>query len=162
MMNLFKRAVRMADRVSPPKEVHAHCDIPCGIYDPHLAQVAAHTVLRMAQLIAEHPDDAHAVARYTRVKEDHAELCKHEIRIIWGDYFKPEMVEKHKNLHEVVWGIMKSASKARQEAGVEEAQKLVDDVNVFAELFWDTKSIKTRHVNAPYPTGAELVLPDLK
>jgi len=158
---MIKIAARLLDKFSKPKAAYAHCDIPCGIYDPHLAQVAAHSVIRMVQLIGEHPDDAHAIARYTKVKEDHAELCKHEVRIIWGDYFKPEMLEKHKDLHQLVFSIMKTASKARQNVDMKAAEELLEQVNKFAEIFWETKGKKTKRVAAPYPTGKELVMPEL-
>jgi len=54
-MKLVDRAISLLDRVSPPRSVRAHCDIPCGIYDPHAAQVAALTVIRMVQLIEALP-----------------------------------------------------------------------------------------------------------
>jgi nickel superoxide dismutase len=73
------------------EKAYAHCDIPCGIYDPHLAQVSAFTVLRMASLIKQLDKNAedydHKFSRYVTTKEEHAEQCKHEIRIIYGDYF---------------------------------------------------------------------------
>ena len=71
------------------RRVYAHCDIPCGIYDPHTAEIAALTVLRMLELIGE-SKDAHDISRYTAVKEEHTERCKREIIIIWGDFFKAE------------------------------------------------------------------------
>ena len=150
------------------EEVHAHCDIPCGIYDPHLAQVAAHTVLRMDMLIrdlkAPPGDDAVALAdyyaklaRYTAVKEQHAELAKHEVRIIWGDYGKPENADA--KTHELVWGIMKAASKAKQDTNIESAKDLLAKVEQFAEWFWKTKKVDTKRVKSFYPTEAEIVYP---
>ena len=50
-MSLLYRLARLLDRVSPAPIAYAHCDIPCGIYDPHHAQMAAHTVVRMVDLI---------------------------------------------------------------------------------------------------------------
>ena len=117
-MNLLQMTARLLDRISKPKTAYAHCDIPCGIYDPHLAQLAAHTVIMMTQLIEQRKEDAHAVARYAKTKEEHAELCKQEIRIIWGDYFKPEHIQKYPQLHEMTYKIMKAASKARQEVSI--------------------------------------------
>ena len=145
------------------ENVYAHCDVPCGIYDPHLAQVSAFTVLRMINLIAaldkNAPDYTHKYARYTAVKEEHAEQVKHEIRIIWGDFIKPENLEKYKDLNSLVFGIMKKGSAARQ--GIDEAQAkaLVDDVNKFATVFWEIKGVKTHKIKAPYPTGGEMVVP---
>ncbi|KKR73365.1 MAG: hypothetical protein UU17_C0037G0010 [Candidatus Nomurabacteria bacterium GW2011_GWA1_40_8] len=87
----------IVDKIFPPRPVHAHCDIPCGIYDPYQAQVAAHTVIRMVNLLNEinvsssEPDFDERkrvisrVARLTSVKEEHAEMVKREVRILWGD-----------------------------------------------------------------------------
>ncbi len=176
-MRLIRRFFEAIDKILPAKIAYAHCDIPCGIYDPHLAQMAAHTVIRMNMLIGElqkehgknHEDHGHnhmqehvhKMARYTLVKEEHAELCKKEIRILWGDYFKPEHVEKHPELHELVWKVMKQASKARQEINMQAAEDLLETVNKIAEIFWETKGIKTTRVKAPYPTERETVMPKL-
>ena len=159
-MDTIRIFARLADKISQPKKAYAHCDIPCGIYDPHLAQVAAHTVARMMQLIAEHKD-AHSIARYTAVKEEHAEICKHEIRIIWGDYFKPEMIAKHPETHELVFKIMKAGSKARQGTDMAAADELIELVNQFAEIFWETKGINTRRAKTPYEPKKEFAMPEL-
>lgn len=165
------RALRLADRVAPPEAVHAHCDIPCGIYDPHLAQLGAQTVIRMNQLVEQLPKpgpDAsgeerdkyvHAVERYTAVKEEHAELVKKEVRIIWGDYFRPEHLEKYPDLHTTVWSIMKLASKARQELNMQAAQDLLAQVQKFAEIFWATKGAPVRRQPSLQTVGGESVYP---
>src|SRR6266540_197451 len=97
-MALLHSLLKTLDRVSPAKVAYAHCDIPCGIYDPHHAQMAAHTVIRIIDLIYQIPKPAASagpkdweayafkVSRHTTVKEQHAELAKHEVRILWGDY----------------------------------------------------------------------------
>ena len=159
---MIGKAAKLMDKFSKPSIAYAHCDIPCGIYDPHQAQVAAHSVIRMVQLIEENKDDAHAVARYTSVKEEHAELCKHEIRIIWGDYFKPEHLEKYPDIHEHVNKIMKQASTAKQSVDLAAAEELLESVNKFAEIFWETKGVESYRAKAPYPTGKEIVLPKLE
>ena len=149
--------------VLKPEIILAHCDVPCGIYDPHLAQVAAHTVLRMDMLISQLDKNAsdyyHKLARYTAVKEEHAELCKHEIRVIWGDYIKPEHIQKYPELHDLTFKIMKTGSTARQNFSLESAKELLNNVNRFAEIFWETKGVKTAKMKAPYPTEAEMVVP---
>ncbi len=170
-------ALLILDRFFPTKVAHAHCDIPCGIYDPYHAQLAAHTVLRMDKLIAdesakmaaianptteERKEFVHKIARYTATKDQHAELAKAEVRIIWGDYFKPEHTEKFPELHSLVWKIMKAGSKGRQETSMAAAEELLENVNKFAEIFWKTKGIETMRVKAPYPTEKELVFPKLK
>lgn len=155
---MISKTLRFIDRFFPPKKVYAHCDIPCGIYDPHNAQVAAHTVIRMVSLLEEANNSTHAVARLTRVKEDHAELVKHEVRIIWGDYFKPEHLEKYPELHNLVFEIMKLGSKAKQGTDAKVAEDLLANVQDFAEIFWKSKDLEPKRVKAPYPSGGEIVL----
>jgi nickel superoxide dismutase len=167
----FIRAFALLNRLFPVEEAHAHCDIPCGIYDPHLAQIAAQTVVRMNQLIEGLPRPgadagkeerdrySNSLARYIAVKEEHAELCKHEVRIIWGDYFKPEHVEKHPDLHSTVWNIMKLASKNRQEVNMQAAQDLLAEVQKFAEVFWDTKGVSVRRQPSNQAVGGESIVP---
>ena len=172
-MKLSGKIMKSAEMIGAIDEVSAHCDIPCGIYDPHLAQLAAHTVIRMIDLIEEQvppgPDATpeqvrnytHAISRYMLVKEEHAELCKHEIRIIWGDYIKPEMVEEHPGIHELVWEVMRLGSIAKQQGCPEHAEELLDAVHKIAEIFWATKEVKTKKVKSPWPSGHEVVVPDL-
>ncbi|HYB63240.1 MAG TPA: superoxide dismutase, Ni [Thermoplasmata archaeon] len=174
-MSAFPRlrawAIELRDAVVPPEPVYAHCDIPCGIYDPHEAQIAALTVLRMDQLIAEapaaamdaKPEDKAAyvskLARYTMVKEQHAERVKHEVRVIWGDYVTPDHLKAHPQLGELVVKILKQASKARQSTALADAQELVKLVQEFSELFWLTKGAKTRRQPSLQKSGGELVVP---
>lgn len=143
----------------PIQTAYAHCDIPCGIYDPHNAQMATHTVIRMVNLINEAKDDVHKITRLTKVKEEHAELVKHEVRIIWGDYFKEEHLKQYPNLHDLVFKIMKLASKTKQEVNLEAANELLSKVQEFAEIFWKTKDRKTVRVKSGYPTEGEIILP---
>ena len=141
--------------------VYAHCDIPCGIYDPHRAQIAALTVVRMIDLLGKAGDDAHTVARLTVVKEEHAEICKHEVRIIWGDYMKGEKLDGHPEIHTLVHQIMALASGAKQGIDRKAALDLLTAVNQFSEIFWQTKGVKTKRVKAPYEPKEELIYPDL-
>jgi nickel superoxide dismutase len=155
----------------PSQKAYAHCDLPCGIYDPHQAQLAAHTVIRMTSIIDEmHASSEnapfeerkkiiHDLSRATKIKEEHAEIVKHEIRVLWADYFKPEHVEQYPNLHEIVFSIMKAASKARQNIDIDAANELLTKVQEFSELFWKTKNRETVRVASGYPTGGEMVLP---
>lgn len=157
-------------KISPLQFAFAHCDIPCGIYDPHAMQMAAHTVIRMTGLIndlttsSKNPDFEerkkiiHQIARFTRVKDEHAELVKHELRVLWGDYFKPEHLKEYPDLHEIVFQTLKLASKARQEVNIEVAQALLANTQKIAEIFFKTKSIESVRVKAPYPTGGEIIL----
>ena len=152
-----------------PWTVHAHCDIPCGIYDPHQAQLGAHTVLRMMDLIheleasgARDLEARNKLARYIAVKEQHAEIVKHEARILWGDYFTEEHLQAYPDLHTLVWTILKQAGKAKQTTDRRVALELLESVNTLAEVFWRTKDKDTREVPAAYPTGKALVVPELR
>jgi len=172
-MSLLHALLRASDRMVPARIAYAHCDIPCGIYDPHHAQMAAHTVIRMNMLIKElqkpsagdsrekHEEYHHKLDRYALVKEQHAELAKHEVRILWGDYFKPEHAQKYPELHDLVWRALKAGSKARQEINLQAAEDLLKTTNEIARIFWDTRGLPTLKVKAPYPTDRELVVPKL-
>jgi nickel superoxide dismutase len=162
---------RLLDAVHPPRAVFAHCDIPCGIYDPHEAQISALTVLRMDQLIGEltpptadaKPEDRTAfvskLARYTAVKESHSERVKSEVRIIWADYFTADHAKQYPQIHDVTWKILKQASKTRQGTNLADAQELLKQVQEFAELFWQTKGAKTRRQPSLQKSGGDLIVP---
>src|SRR5690348_3895178 len=92
--------------ILPVQPVYAHCDIPCGIYDPTPAQIAAHTVLRMTMLLGE-KDSIHDVARITHVKEEHGQRVEEELETLNHDYFKPEHHEKFPELHTTVMDAIK-------------------------------------------------------
>ena len=161
-----RHAFALLNRLFPAEEASAHCDIPCGIYDPHLAQVAALTCIRMNQLIealepgkekADWDKYMHQLSRYTATKEHHAELVKAEVRIIWGDFFKPD--NSPSGLAELVDSIMKTASKARQNVDAAAAQQLLDQVNQFAEAFWKAKGVETRKVSSNQAAGGDYGVP---
>jgi len=162
---------RFVDAVVPPRAVYAHCDIPCGIYDPIDAQLSALTIVRMDQLIAElaapamdaKPEDratyVSKLSRYTTVKEQHAEKLKTEVRVIWGDFFTPDHAKQFPQIHELTWKIMKQASKARQGTALADAQELLKLVQEFSEIFWQAKGAKPRRVPSMQKPGGELVVP---
>lgn len=167
-MNRFASPLlRLLDRVAPPESVSAHCDIPCGIYDPHAAQIAALTVVRMNQLIgnlqmasqdkAGMDVYANSYSRYVATKESHAELCKKEIDILWHDYFRPEHLEKYPDLHTVVWNADKLASRCKQNVDLEAANGLLAATHQIAEIFWATKNVATRKGPSNQTVGGELV-----
>jgi len=166
-LTITRHAFALINRLFPHEDVSAHCDIPCGIYDPHYAQIAALSVLRMVQQIEALEPPAmdkeardkymHAISRFTKVKEDHAELCKHEIRIIRGDFFKPD--NSPDNIGQLTDDIMKTASKARQNIDKEAAEKLLELVNEFAEAFWKAKDVPTKRQSTHQAVGGEFVVP---
>lgn len=133
-------------KLLPTKIVYAHCDVPCGIYDPKPAQIAAQTVLKMVQLIKALPaenktiDDENKLIRCVLTKEEHARKCKEELLILWTDYFKPEHLVNFPNLHDAFWKTAKLCSKNKQEVSMESAQELVKAVDEIAGIFKETKS----------------------
>ena len=162
-----KRILAMTfDRMLGFEVAYAHCDIPCGIYDPHLMQVSAHTVVRMDMLIADvmksgaqSAEDRNKLVRYINVKEQHAETVKNEVRILWGDYFKPEHAQANPDLQALVWNTLKLASKAKQSPDIKDAENLLESVQKIAEAFWKTKNVQTVRVKAFYPTERTIVYP---
>ncbi len=153
----MKGLLLFLSKLLPSKPVYAHCDIPCGIYDPYMAQIAAHTVLRMTKLLKDAEGDTHKITRLTKVKEEHAQTVKHEVVVIWGDYFKEENIKDVPNLHDKVWKILKLASKTKQEVNEQAAQDLLSAVQEFAEIFWKSKGLVPVRIPSGYPTEGEIV-----
>jgi len=159
-MSLVKKIISLI----PMPTAYAHCDIPCKIYDPHASQVAAHTVIRMTQMLIESEklDDGaereHHIARLTSVKEEHTEQVKREVRVIWGDYFKDEQIQKIPKVHELVHSIMLQSSIARQKIDIDEANKLLSLVQEFAEVFYLAKGVASQRVPSTFPTEGEIVI----
>ena len=130
----------------PVREAHAHCDIPCGIYDPIAAKIAAQTVLKMVmriQALEGQMDTAsgNSFGRYVTVKEEHAELCKRELNILGNDYFKPEHLAAHPDLPMKIWNATKLASTNKQGVDLDSAEQLVGAVDEIASIFWATKGV---------------------
>lgn len=148
-------------KLLPVVRAEAHCDIPCGIYDPTPAKIAAKTVARMVdqlnELASKTPiklmiEDANArlqlqnsIVRRTAVKEEHAQKCKDELLILWTDFFKPEHLTKFPNLHETFWKAAKLCSKNKQEVNAEAAAQLVTAVDEIAKMFYEAKGAPERY-----------------
>ena len=166
---MFYKFLRTLDKYIQFPAAKAHCDIPCGIYDPIPAQIDALTVVRMMDLmdaLAEGDEKPrktfhNSMTRYIAAKEEHAEKAKHEIRVIWGDFIKDAHVEKYPQLPGLVHKIMQLGSKCRQTADRANGLAFVDAINEFAEIFWAIKDVKTKKTKAPYAPALEMVYPDL-
>ncbi len=137
--------------------VEGHCDIPCGIYDPVAAKIAARTVARMIDQIEEFVplqdlSDAAAIRAYINsvgrrvaIKDEHAELCKRELEILWSDFFKSEHLAKFPNLHDLFWKAVKLASKCKQDPHKEHAVALLNAVDEIAKVFYAAKGVPERY-----------------
>lgn len=119
------------------KPVHAHCDLPCGVYDPAQARIEAESVKAiMDKMTAYEGDDR---VRAIIIKEERAELVKHHLWVLWTDYFKPVHLEKYPDLHEKFWMATKQAGECKHHSEPEEGQKLLDMIDDIAKIFWETK-----------------------
>ncbi len=119
------------------KPVYAHCDLPCGVYDPAQAQIEAKSLKAILTKYEEFDD--HNKTRAIIIKEDRAELVKHHLLVLWADYFKPEHLEKYPDLHEKFWLAIKQASNVKHSLDVKEADKLLKQIDEIADIFWATK-----------------------
>ena len=130
---------------------YAHCDGPCGVYDPASARIAAEAVLSMTKKMKDLkcPDvsnsDAMAgylntMSRYAAIKEEQAQLCKDELLLLWTDYFKPEHIETNPKLHEIFWNAAKLCSSCKVEVSITHANELMDAIKEIHEIFWKTKN----------------------
>lgn len=147
----------MLEELFPELTAEAHCDVPCGIYDPTPAKIAAKTVEKMVMQIGDIHlpkdwNDAHEAREYTHmlarriaVKEQHAEMCKRELSILWSDFFKPEHLEKFPNLHDMFWKAEKLCSKNKQEVNLDAAKELVAKVDEIAKIFYEAKGDPARY-----------------
>ena len=134
----------------------AHCDIPCGIYEPTPLQIAAHTVLRMTMLLNEYTD-AHDVARIVHVKEEHGALIEKELGTLKNDYFKPEHFEKYPELKNLIKETIALSAKTRQKKDLELAKELVEKSLQVAEIFYKSKDFEPVRIPSGFPTEGEIV-----
>jgi nickel superoxide dismutase len=149
------------------KEARAHCDIPCAVYDPALAQYAALSVMRFLDLIGEMPENIESkkdlahLSRLVQQKEEHAVEVKDAVRTIWGDYFKQPHMEQYPEIHDLAHSIMMTASKCKQDIDRKNGIDLVEKVNRFAEIFWATKEISTESKKSLNPPHVDMIVPVL-
>ncbi len=136
-MSILSRILR------PSRTAYAHCDGPCGVYDPASARIAAEAVLSMTKkAVALQGDDPamwNSFTRFAQIKEQQAEIVKKELDILWHDYFKPEHLEKYPDLHDTFWKAAKLASKCKQELNVDACNDLLTAISKIHGIFWATK-----------------------
>jgi nickel superoxide dismutase len=137
-MSLIARLFAAADRVAEPRAVHAHCDVPCGVYDPAQARIEAESVKAIQQKYADNEDPVFR-QRCVFIKEERADLVKHHLWVLWTDYFKPPHLEQYPQLHELFWKATKAAGEAKKSQDPAQGQELLDLVDEIATIFWETK-----------------------
>ena len=150
------RLSEFVDRILGIETAYAHCDVPCGIYDPHGAQIAAKTVhtmntkLHALQMPAagatmqDQLESRNTIVRMVQTKEDHARICKQELLILWTDYFKPEHLSMFPDLHETFWKAAKLCSYNKQHVDLAKSQELLDAVAKISELFGKAEAAKKK------------------
>ena len=143
--------MKLLDLIFPTKLAYAHCDIPCGVYDPKPAQMAAESVSKMVdkilnQAALDEKDPSSRVnhhnnmARFVIVKEQQAEICKREVLILWTDFFKEDNLKDFPELHSLVWKTTKLCSKNKREVSLETAKELQECVVKIAQIFAKVKA----------------------
>ena len=147
---MLKKALDHLRNQHPAPEAEAHCDGPCGVYDPASVRIAAEAAVSMTKkiLALTPPADGDAagmaaylntLGRYVTIKEQQAHLAKEELLVLWTDYFKPHHLDQYPNLHDTFWKAAKLCSAVKVEVSAQHAQELMDAVKEIHELFWATK-----------------------
>jgi nickel superoxide dismutase len=147
---MIQKALEHLRATQATEVAEAHCDGPCGIYDPASARIAAEAAASMTKKILDlkTPDasDSKAMAaylntlsRYVAIKEEQAHLAKEELLILWTDYFKPPHIEKYPDLHTTFWKAAKLCSSVKVEVNAEHAQEMLDAIQEIHKIFWATK-----------------------
>ena len=137
-MRILPTFLGALDRLSPPVTALAHCDLPCGVYDPAQARIEAESVKGCMEKFNGSDDDVFKT-RAVMIKEQRADLVKHHLWVLWTDYFKPEHLEAHPNLHDLFWKATKAAGNAKKTNDVAVAQDLLDQIAEIDKIFWETK-----------------------
>jgi nickel superoxide dismutase len=132
--------MRLPRFLTPQTTVSAHCDLPCGVYDPAQARIEAQSVKAMQEKYLANEDPVFR-ARALKIIDDRANECKHHLAVLWHDYFKAEHFDKYPQLHMLINNTIKQASgtAAKQKMDPTEGQKLLDGIDEIAAIFWETK-----------------------
>jgi nickel superoxide dismutase len=130
----------------PRRVVHAHCDLPCGVYDPAQARIEAESIKAIQERYgdAESKKSANETAdqykhRALQIKEERADLVKNHLWVLWTDYFKPNHLEQYPQLHELFWKATKAAGDAKRSVDPAQGQQLLDQIGEIDKIFWETK-----------------------
>jgi nickel superoxide dismutase len=138
---MLSRLLAALDRVSPPAVASAHCDLPCGVYDPAQARVEAESVKAIQERYQGNEDPDYRT-RCILIKEQRADLVKHHLWVLWTDYFKPEHLEKYPELHDTFWKATKLAGDSKRSNDPAQGQQVLDAVAEIDRIFWETKGGK--------------------
>jgi nickel superoxide dismutase len=131
----------LARLLRPKTTVSAHCDLPCGIYDPAQARIEAESVKAIVEKYEANEDPVFR-ARALIIKEQRSELVKHHLWVLWTDYFKPPHFEKYPQLHQLFNEATKLAGAGGTKGGVDaaKADELLAKIDEISKIFWETKN----------------------
>ncbi|MEU5852633.1 MULTISPECIES: superoxide dismutase, Ni [Saccharopolyspora] len=133
--------MRLLSRIlSPRLEATAHCDLPCGVYDPAQARIEAESIKAIQEKYQAN-EDPEFRTRAILIAEQRSELVKHHLWVLWTDYFKPPHFEKYPQLHELINKATKAAGAAGTKGSMEakSGQQLLDYIAEIDKIFWETK-----------------------
>ena len=142
-MRLISRLLTMADRVSEPGTASAHCDLPCGVYDPAQARIEAESVMQIQEKYQESDDEVFKT-RCIFIKEQRADLVKQHLWVLWTDYFTPEHLEKWPNLHDLFWRATKAAGESKKSQDPAQGKELLGLIDEIDTIFWESKGEKKK------------------
>ena len=133
--------------LTPRRTVHAHCDVPCGVYDPAQARIEAESVKAIQERLQD-PEGKKSPTetaeeyrtRCLTIKEQRADLVKHHLWVLWTDYFKPEHLEAYPDLHDKFWNATKLAGAAKRSSDPSQGEQLLVAIDELGKIFWETKS----------------------
>ncbi len=137
-MRIADHLLALIDRVSAPTAAHAHCDLPCGVYDPAQARIEAESVKATMEKSNASDDESFKV-RAAIIKEERSELVKHHLWVLWTDYFKPEHAERFPDLHSMFWKATKTAGECKKTNDVGVADRLLAEIAAIDAMFWESK-----------------------
>ena len=137
---------RLTNWLAPRTVVRAHCDLPCGVYDPEQARIEAESCYKIIEKYAASSDNTFK-ARAIHIKEERAELVKHHLDVLWHDYFKPEHLQQYPDLHETFWTATKQASKMRHSLDPDAARELLSMIDTIDEMWKGTGGLEKTRVN---------------
>ncbi|MGQ0742881.1 MAG: superoxide dismutase, Ni [Acidimicrobiales bacterium] len=132
------RSLACFDRWAPPMVVSAHCDLPCGVYDPAQARIEAESVKACQEKYSASSDEVFR-QRAVAIKEQRADMVKHHLWVLWSDYFKPPHLEAFPELHTVFWDATKAAGATKSSNDPATGQRLLDLIAEVDRIFWATK-----------------------
>jgi nickel superoxide dismutase len=138
-MYIMQKLISFFIRLLPTQIAYAHCDLPCGVYDPAQARIEAESIFQIMKKY-EDSDDLVFHTRAILIKEQRAELVKHHLWVLWTDYFKQEHVKKFPQLHDLFWRATKAAGQTKKSIDPADGQKLLDLIGEIADIFNKTKN----------------------